>query len=116
MRKILEDLIFIGTLKETYKIFGKEWVLKTLTSEEKLQATSSTSDYDNVSRINALKLAFLSRSLCEIDGVELNEIKEKLEFLGNLQQPVVDMLYIKFDELQKKQDESLKEMEQNIKN
>lgn len=116
MRKILEDLIFIGTLKETYKIFGKEWTLKTLTSDEKLQATSSTGDYDNVSRINALKIAFLARALCEIDGVELKELKEKLEFLGNLQQPVVDMLYIKFDELQKKQDESLKEMEEDIKN
>lgn len=116
MRKVLEDLLFVGTLKETYKIFGKEWVLKTLTSDEQLKATSSTGDYDNVSRINALKLALLARSLCEIDGVELNDFKEKIEFLGKLQQPVIDMLYIKFNELQTKQDQALKEMDQDIKN
>lgn len=116
MRKILEDLLFVGTVKETYKIFGKEWVLKTLTSDEQLQATSSTSDYDNVSRINALKIALLSRSICEIDGVELKDLREKIEFLGKLQQPVVDMLYVKFNELQKEQNKSIEEMDSEIKN
>lgn len=116
MRKVLEDLLFVGTVKETYKIFGKSWVLKTLTSDEQLAATSSTSDYDNVSRINALKIALLSRSLCEIDGTELKDVKEKIEFLGQLQQPVIDILYLKFNELQKEQDKSLKNMEEEIKN
>lgn len=116
MRKILEDLIFIGTNKQTYTIFGKEWTLKTLTSDEQLQATSSTSDYDNVSRLNALKIALLSRSLCEINGTELEDISEKIQFLGKLQQPVVDMLYVKFKELQAKQDSELKEMSADIKN
>lgn len=116
MRKILEDLIFIGTNKETYTIFGKEWTLKTLTSDEQLQATSSTSDYDNVSRLNALKIALLARSLCEINGTELDDISEKIQFLGKLQQPVVDMLYVKFKELQSKQDQELKEMSSDIKN
>lgn len=116
MRKALEDLIFVGNLKETYKLFGKDWTLKTLTSDEQLSATSSTRDYDNVSRINALKLALISRSLIEVNSIELKDINEKIEFLGKLQQPIIDLLYEKYAELQRKQDETLKEMEDDIKN
>lgn len=116
MRKILEDLIFVGVVKETYKIFGKDWTLKSLTSDEQLQATSSTGEYDNVSRINALKIALVSRALCEIDGVELDDVSEKITFLGKMQQPVVDMLYSKYTDLQSKQNDALKEMGNDIKN
>lgn len=116
MRKVLEDLIFIGTVKETFTVFQKEWVFKTLTADEQLQATVSTGEYDNVSRINAIKIALLARSLCEVNGTELNDINEKIKFLGQLQQPVVDMLYVKYRELQDKQDQELKEMGNDIKN
>lgn len=116
MRKVLEDLIFVGVVKETYKIFGKEWTLKSLTSDEQLQATSSTGDYDNVSRISALKIALVARALCEIDGVQLDDVSEKITFLGKMQQPVVDMLYNKYTDLQSKQNDALKEMSVDIKN
>lgn len=116
MRKILEDLIFIGSVEETYKLFGKEWTLKTLTSDEILTAASSTSEYDALARINAIKIAQLSRSVVKVDGLELKDVNEKIEFLGKMQQPLVDLLYSKYEELQKKQDESLKEMDSDIKN
>lgn len=116
MRKALEDLIFVGSVKETYKLFNRDWTLKTLTADEQIQATSSTRDYDNISRLNALKVALVARSLTEVNGVELKDISEKIEFLGALQQPLIDMIYEKYLELQKKQDESLKGMGEEIKN
>lgn len=116
MRKILEDLVFIGVTKETCKLFGKEWTLKTLSSEEILSATASTADYDNLARINALKRATLARAIIELNGVELKDIPEKIEFLGQMQQPLIDILYGKYEELQKKQNDALKEMEVDIKN
>ena len=66
--------------------------------------------------VDALKIALVSRALCEIDGVELNDLSEKIEFLGKMQQPVVDMLYNKYIDLQTKQNEALKEMSTDIKN
>lgn len=116
MRKILEDLIFIGEVKETYTVCGKQWVLKTLTSEEQLTATASTRDYDNISRVNALKRAYLARSIIEVDNIPLRDINEKIEFLGTLQQPIIDLLYDKYLDVQKKQDEELKDFEDDLKN
>lgn len=116
MRKSLEELIFVGTLKKSYKLFGKEWTFKTLSSDEQLQATSSTGDYDNISRMSAFKIAVLARSLVEIDNIELTDVREKIELLGKMQQPVIDMLYNRFTELQNEQDKALREMDSEIKN
>ena len=115
MRKLLEDLIFIGVVKETYKVFGKSWTLKTLTADENLQAITSTRSYDDLSRSNAVKIAALARSIVEVDNVELTDLNEKIEFLGKAQQPLIDMLYEKFGELQNSQEESLKDLEESVK-
>lgn len=112
MRKVLEDLIFVGTLKETYKLYQRDWTLRTLSSDEQLQAASTTREYDNLSRVYALKIATLSRSIVEVNNVELNDVGEKIELLGKMQQPIVDLLYEKYTDLQKKQDEALKDLNQ----
>ena len=116
MRKILEDLIFEGEIKETYKIYGKTWVLKALNADEQLAATSSTKSYDNVARIPAIKIAVVSRALKSVNDIELSDLTEKIEFLGKLPPQVVDALYEKYLELQKKQKDSLDEMESELKN
>ena len=116
MRKILEDLIFVGELKETYKVYGKTWVLKALNADEQLAATSSTKSYDNVARIPAIKIAVVARSLKSVNNIELNDLTEKIEFLGSLPPQIVDALYEKYLELQKKQKDSLNEMETELKN
>lgn len=118
MRQILEDLIFIGNLQETYTLFNKKWTLRTLTSDEQLQVTDSTSSYDSLSRLQAIKIASLARSIVEIDNVELKDLGEKLDFLRKLQQPIVNILYEKYTELQKKQDEEFKSLTlgEDIKN
>ena len=116
MRKILEDLIFEGEIKETYKIYGKTWVLKALNADEQLAATSSTKSYDNVARIPAIKIAVVSRALKSVNGIELSDLTEKIEFLGKLPPQVVDAVYEKYLELQKKQKDSLDEMESELKN
>jgi hypothetical protein len=112
MRKALEDLIFIGTLEETYTLFKKDWRLKTLTSDEQLLAASSTRDYDQLSRVYALKIATLSRSIIEVNNIELKDLDEKIDLLRKMQQPLIDMLYDKYLDLQRKQDEALKDLNQ----
>ena len=116
MRQILEDLIFLGNLKETYKLFNKEWTLRTLTSDENLQVTNITSQYDQLSRINAIKIATLARSIVEIDNTELKDLDEKVKFLSKLQQPIIDLLYAKYNELLQKQNEEMKNLDEDLKN
>jgi len=115
MRKALEDLIFVGVVKETYKLFGKDWTLKTLTNDEQLQATTSTRDYDNLSRVAAIKISTLARSITDVNDIELTDVLEKIELLGKMQQPIIDLLFDKYVALQKIQDEALKDINQDIK-
>lgn len=116
MRQILEDLIFIGTLRETYKLFNKEWTLRTLTADEIIQVTGYSSKYDQLSKINAIKVGTLARSLVSIDNVELKDLDEKIEFLSKLQQPIIELLYNKYEDLLKKQNEEMKNLDENLKN
>lgn len=115
MRKILQDLVFIGATEDIVKAFGKEWKLKTLTSEEHLEATNATGDFDPLSRIYALKMEILSRSLKSINEIELIDKGEAMEVVKQLQPPIVNKLYEEYEKLQKKQNESLSDLEE-IKN
>ncbi|MDF2533961.1 MAG: hypothetical protein K0R18_118 [Bacillales bacterium] len=115
MRKSLEDLIFIGRIDKSFKVFGKNWTLSTLTSNEQLDATSSTDGYDTLSRVNALKIEILARSVKKVEDIELNDVKENVEFIGSLQMPLINELFSKYEVLQKEQDDSLKNLD-DIKN
>jgi hypothetical protein len=115
MRKALEDLIFVGNVQETYKLFGKDWTLKTLSNDEQLAATTSTRDYDNLSRVSAIKISTLARSITEVNNISLTDVTEKIELLGKMQQPIIDLLFDKYIELQKIQDEALKDIDQDVK-
>lgn len=115
MRKVLEDLVFIGKLEKEYPVYGKKWVLTTLTSDEQLEATSATANYDTLARVSALKIEILARSLKSVGGVELVDLNESSEFVGKLQTPIINALFTKYEELQQEQDEALKDLE-DLKN
>lgn len=115
MRKSLEDLIFIGRIDKTFNVFGKKWTLSTLTSSEQLEATSATDGFDTLSRVPALKIAILARSVKKVEDIELNDVKENSEFIGKLQMPLINELFSKYEELQREQDDALKNLD-DIKN
>lgn len=112
MRKDLEDLIFLGSMRETYNLFGKKWTLRTITSDEQLKSTIATSNFDMVTRLHAVKLEVLAYSLESIDGVVLNDAVETIEFLRKLPMQVINSLFAKYDELQSKQNEALEDIEE----
>ncbi len=115
MKKILEDLIFLGAVQEEVSLLGKKWKMQTLNSEEHLSATSSTGDYETLSRIYALKLEILCRSLKAIDGIQLDDESETFEFVRKLQPPIINKLYEEYEKLQQKQNDSLRNID-DIKN
>jgi hypothetical protein len=115
MRKIFEDLIFIGRVEKEVSLYGHTWLLSTLTAEEQIDATAATSGFDNIARVNAIKSQFLARSLKSIDGTKILDFAEALEVIGKMQYPILSGLFLKYEELQKEQDDTLKDLEQ-IKN
>lgn len=115
MRKALQDLVFIGRLEEKFTVYGRDFTLATLTSSSQLDATSATDGYDTLSRVNALKIQILSRSLKKVGDVEVNDISEAIEFMGQLQMPIINELFTKYESLQKQQDDALKNLDE-IKN
>jgi hypothetical protein len=115
MRKIFEELIFVGRIEKEYDLYGHKWLLATLTTEEQVDATASTGNFDNIARVNAIKMQFLSKSLKSIDGNKLLDQNEALELLGKMQYPLLNSLFEKFEELQNEQDLTLKELDE-IKN
>jgi len=115
MKKVLEDLIFLGSYSEIIEFYGKKWELKTLSSGEQLEATSATGNLDTFSRIYALKLEILGRALKSVDGIKLDDPKETLEAVRKMQPPVINRLFEEYEKIQVKQDDSLKDVEE-IKN
>lgn len=115
MRDSLLDLIFLGKIEKDFKVFGKNWKLTTLTSNEQLDATSATEGYDTLSRVNALKIEILARAIKKVENTELNDLAENVEFVGKLQMPVINELFMKYEELQRSQDDSLKNLD-DVKN
>ncbi|AEO93441.1 gp181 [Bacillus phage G] len=110
MRKSLEDLVFVGRIEESFKVYGNDFVLTTLTSSEQLSATAATDRYDNLSRVNALKIEILARSMKKVGDIELNDLQETLDFVGTMQMPMINELFGKYEILQKKQEEALKDL------
>jgi hypothetical protein len=115
MKDALKDLVFLGYVEEEVELYGKEWKLKTLNSEEQLEASNATGNYDTVSRLLALKMEILGRSLQEVDRIKIDDVEEGLEFVKSLQQPLIQDLYEEYENIQEKQDDSLNDVDE-IKN
>lgn len=115
MRKIFEDLVFLGKLEKDVKLYGKIWTFTTLTAEEQVEATAVTGQLEPIARINALRVQLLARSLRKIDGNEIVDKEEALEIVRSLQFPIINALYEKYEELQSEQEKSLKNIDE-IKN
>lgn len=112
MKKALQDLIFLGRVEDTFKVMGKDWKMHTLNSSDQLQATASTAEYDNLARVQALKVAILSRALDSIDDEPIGNVGETRAFLNQLQTNIVFTLYEKYEELQEKQTDALTNYEE----
>lgn len=112
MRKALEDLVFLGQMEDTFTLLGKSWRIATISSDDQLSATSRTSSYDNLARLNALKIEILAFALKQVDKTELNDPDETGEFVRKLPQPIINAIFEKYENLATKQAEALQEVEE----
>jgi hypothetical protein len=81
-----------------------------LTTEEQVDATASTGNFDTIARVNAIKLQLLSRALKSVDGHKFLDANEAFEVISKMQYPILNALFTKYEELQLEQDETLKSL------
>ena len=107
MNKALNDLIELGSTKKEIKAFGKKWAMHTLSSKDQLAAANSTSEYDTLSRVVALKIAIISNAVTTVDGQSLGNKSERRELFGKLPIPVINHLYNEYEKLLDSQNDAL---------
>ena len=113
MSKVLNDLIELGSAKKDVKAFGKTWKMHTLNIKDQLTATNSTSDYDTLSRVVALKVAIVANAVDSVDGQSLGNKSERREIFGKLPIPIINHLYNEYEKLIDSQNEKLNDLTKN---
>lgn len=113
MSKVLNDLIELGSAKKDVKAFGKTWKMHTLNIKDQLTATNSTSDYDTLSRVVALKVAIVANAVDSVDGQSLGNKSERREIFGKLPIPIINHLYNEYEKLIDSQNKKLNDLSKN---
>ena len=113
MKKTLDDLIFLGVIKETVEIGGHIWTLQTLTTEEQLEVTNATGNYtEYIAKLYSLTIEILIRSLKMVDDEPFTDRAETTEFIKQLQPIIVNKLYEEYNKMQEKQSKSLENIDE----
>lgn len=110
MNKALSELIELGSAKKNIKAFGKTWRMHTLDTRDQLSATNSTSEYDNLSRVVALKVAIISNAIDAVDGQSIGNRSERREAFGKLPIPIINHLYNEYEKLLVEQNDKLEKL------
>ena len=126
MANPIEELIFFNKLTEEVTIFGKKIKWHTLDGEEFLSALQSTPAYDDLTRVQLLKVEKLARAIDSINGqtwsdLISNEKKEDVkavdkarEIIRKWQKNVIDYIYYYYEKLEMKANKALEDLEKNF--
>lgn len=112
MNKTLKNLINLGTTSKEVEVFGSKWKMHVLNTQDQLVATNSTSQFDDLSRVLAMKVAILSRAIDTIDGEPIGNAGEAREMLAKLQAGMVHKLYDEYDKLVEQQNDKMRKLEE----
>jgi len=119
----LQDLIFIGRLKKTVDFFGFKMELHTLNSYENIESVNDVSHLDPSTRLAAVRIGILLRSIKSVDGHMFYAKDERQQHLSHysdrasakrwllsLSQIMVDELFGYYKELLKEQKKKIGEV------
>ena len=120
----LEELVSLGSTAETTEVFGMKITLKVLNAGQRERILEETGHLEPLSRGQALIISTLATSIIAIDNQKLQYVpeddkepvtREKLieqnkKTLSKCQQPVVDYLFSKYEELRTRQEEAIEEL------
>jgi len=122
----LEELIFFNKLTEEVVIFQKKIKWHTLDGEEYVSALQSTPAFDDVTRLQLLKVEKLARAIESIDGQtwlslipedkkeDVKPIEKARETIRKWQRNVIDYFYYKYEQFEAKANKQLEDAEKNF--
>jgi len=123
MANPIEELIFFNKLSEETTIFGKKVKWHTLDGDEFVTALQSTPAFDDLTRLNLLKIEKLARAIDSIDGhtwlelipadkqQEMKPVEKARETIRKWQRNVIDYFYYKYEQLEQKANKALDELD-----
>ena len=126
MANPIEELIFFNKLTEEVTIFGKKVKWHTLDGEEFLSALQSTPAYDDLTRVQLLKVEKLARAIDSINGQtwtdlipndkkeEVKAVDKARETIRKWQKNVIDYIYYYYEKLEQKANKALEDLEKNF--
>lgn len=109
-KKIISELIFKGYGTKVVEFAGKNWRFRTLntTDHQKIWARSTFSD-DEATNYERYKMEIVKSALVEINEVEVSE-KAKESTISALPPKIIDKLYQLYQEVDKLQLDTLKDL------
>ena len=124
----LHEFIMMGRIAEEVDVFGKKVRMRVLNAGQRRDILQETGHMDGVTRVHQMQIATLARAIMSIDGIRLEYKPEKADepitiektieqtkkYLVQAQQPVIDHLYDKYNELMEKQSQQVEELKKKL--
>lgn len=111
-----EDLVFLGRMTKAMDFHGHHIEMQTLNGMDNLNIVSEVSHLDPVTRLAASIIGTIVRSIRKMDGQKLyatkpaeipvskfKDIEDAKQWILDMQQPVIDELYIEYAKLDEDQ-------------
>jgi hypothetical protein len=124
----IDELALIGKLSDNAQVFGKKFTWHTLDSDEHISASAASALWDHSTRDHVMKVEKLARAIDTIDGVPFSQLLTKeekdrnvspltkaRECISRWQRAVTDTVYSKYQEMENRQMEQVRELEKNGK-
>tara|TARA_Y100000310_G_C20434487_1_gene693081 strand:+ start:322 stop:822 length:501 start_codon:yes stop_codon:yes gene_type:complete len=118
----LRDLIFLGRLETSVNIENFSFKLSTLSSAQQKEVVKVLMSFDDNQRLANVRDYTVAQALVSVNGVPLEELCEsedrasladKVDALGNLQNSILDKLFVEYNKLSEETRES--EAEEDLK-
>ena len=126
--KGLQDFVGLGCVEETREIFGNKFLMTTIPAASIRRITVECSGLDLAARDRIMKIEILSRAIRSINGhspfpqdAESSQVTSQEEgvevirkILGNIEQPIIDVLHENYLDLVKAQNEFIEELKKKF--
>lgn len=108
-------LIFVGKLSRVFEVLGQKVEFQTLDSQTLSEIAGQCSGLDVLARERRYSILSVAYSLARIGNYTFTKLEEKLNWVGRLQEPVLDLFVGHYVALRKEQRRLVDERADEIK-
>jgi len=112
---VLTELIFVGKIAREFQVLGQPVEMRTLDAETEAQIRVRCSGLDLLARESRLRILTVAHSLTRVGNYTFESQDEKLKFVGQLKDRVLDIFVGHYQALLQAEAEAVKDLEEQIK-